>query len=141
MLRDRRAKHTWPTIFLMAGESVLGNSSDKAVRKQLAAGRALANEFNDLLGEGVLLHPPHSRVAPRHGTTIPRPWSVAPTAMFNLTGSPVTQTPLGLGAEGLPLGVQVVAALDRDHVAIAAAMALERAFGGWISPERVAVHA
>lgn len=141
MLRDRRVKHTWPTIFLMAGETVLGNSSEKSVRKQLAAGRALANEFNDMLGDGVLLHPPHSRVAPRHGSTIPRPWSVAPTAMFNLTGSPVTQTPLGLGAAGLPLGVQVVAALDRDHVAIAAAMALERAFGGWISPERAVAHA
>ncbi|MBI4898794.1 MAG: amidase [Actinobacteria bacterium] len=134
VLRNRRALHTWPTVFLMIGESVLGQGSDRLTRKQLAAGRSLAREFNDFLGDGVLLHPPHSRVAPRHGTTVPRPWSVAPTAMFNLTGSPVTQTPLGLNKEGLPLGVQVVAGLDRDHVSIAVATALERAFGGWQPP-------
>jgi fatty acid amide hydrolase 2 len=53
-------------------------------------------------------------------------------------GVPVTQVPLGLNAEGLPLGVQVAAGLDRDHVAIAAALALERAFGGWTPPRRAA---
>lgn len=134
VLRERRQMHTWPTIFLMAGEVVLGRTSDKSTRRQLAAGKALAREFNDTVAEGVLLHPPHSRVAPKHGSTIPRPASVAPTAMFNLTGSPVTQTPLGLNSEGLPLGVQVVAGLDRDHVSIAVAGALEEAFGGWVPP-------
>ncbi len=134
VLRNRRALHTWPTIFLMFGEATLGRGSDRLTRKQLAAGRTLAREFNDFLGNGVLLHPPHSRVAPRHGATVPRPWSVAPTSMFNLTGSPVTQTPLGLNDDGLPLGVQVVAGLDRDHVSIAVAAALEGVFGGWRPP-------
>ena len=133
-LRDRRALHTWPTIFLMVSEAVMGRGSDKAAKRHMAAGKALANEFNDLLGDGVLLHPPHSRVAPRHGSTVMRPSSVAPTAMFNLTGSPVTQTPLGLNSEGLPLGVQVVAGRDNDHVSIAVAMELERALGGWSPP-------
>lgn len=133
-LRDRRALHTWPTIFLMVSEAVMGHGSDKAARRYMAAGKALSNEFNDLLGDGVLLHPPHSRVAPRHGSTVMRPTSVAPTAMFNLTGSPVTQTPLGLNSEGLPLGVQVVAARDNDHVSIAVALELERALGGWTPP-------
>jgi len=64
-----------------------------------------------------------------------RPWVVAPTAVFNLVGVPVTQVPLGLNPEGLPLGVQVAAAPDRDHVAIATALALERAFGGWVPPK------
>jgi fatty acid amide hydrolase 2 len=54
--------------------------------------------------------------------------------VFNLAGLPVTQVPLGLGRGGLPLGVQVVAAPERDHVAIAVALELERAFGGWIPP-------
>lgn len=135
--KNRRALHTWPTIWLMTGETLLDRSAPKTVRRQLAAGRALAREFNDTVGDGVLLHPPHARVAPRHGTTVARPWAVAPTAMFNLTGSPVTQVPLGLNEQGLPVGVQVVAGMDRDHVAIACALALEKSFGGWVPPYAV----
>jgi fatty acid amide hydrolase 2 len=35
----------------------------------------------------------------------------------------------------VPLGVQVVGARGADHVTIACALALERAFGGWVPPE------
>ncbi len=55
-------------------------------------------------------------------------------AVLNLAAVPVTQVPLGLGAGGLPLGVQVAAAPGRDHVSIAIAMELERVFGGWLAP-------
>ena len=54
--------------------------------------------------------------------------------MFNLAGVPVTEVPLGLSDSGLPLGVQVAAGLDRDHVSIAVALELERVFGGWVPP-------
>jgi fatty acid amide hydrolase 2 len=54
--------------------------------------------------------------------------------VFNLAGTPVTQVPLGVGERGLPLGVQVVAGPGRDHVSIAVARELERAFGGWVPP-------
>jgi fatty acid amide hydrolase 2 len=54
--------------------------------------------------------------------------------VFNLAGVPVTEVPLGLGADGLPLGVQVAAGEDRDHVSIAVALVLERVFGGWVPP-------
>lgn len=137
-LRDRRARHTWPTIWLMGSEALLAHSPSRSAKRQLAAGRALADEFNAVVGDGVLLHPPHSRVAPKHGSTVARPWAVAPTSMFNLTGSPVTQVPLGLNGGGLPLGVQVVAGRDRDHVSIAVAMALENVFGGWVPPSALA---
>src|SRR5205823_4884253 len=103
-------------------------------RKGIAAGRALARELDDVIGDGVLLHPPFPRVAPRHGATVGRPWVLANAAAFNLSGHPVTQIPLGLGGKGLPLGVQVAAGHDRDHVAIAVALELERAFGGWVRP-------
>jgi fatty acid amide hydrolase 2 len=86
------------------------------------------------MGGGVLLHPPHARVAPKHGRTVGRPWSLTPTAVFNLLQLPVTQVPLGLDGRGLPLGVQVVAPHDCDHVSIACALALERATGGWVPP-------
>jgi fatty acid amide hydrolase 2 len=59
---------------------------------------------------------------------------IAPVALFNLVGLPATEVPLGLGERGLPLGVQVGAGRDRDHVSIAVAIELERAFGGWVPP-------
>jgi fatty acid amide hydrolase 2 len=41
---------------------------------------------------------------------------------------------LGLNGRGLPLGVQVAARQDNDHVSIAVAMALEEELGGWVPP-------
>ena len=41
---------------------------------------------------------------------------------------------MGLSREGLPLGVQVVGAPGCDHVTIAVAQQLERAWGGWVPP-------
>lgn len=136
--RARRAHHTWPTLILMNLEKLAHLAPESMNRKSMAAGRALAAEVNATIGDGVLLYPPHAAVAPRHGHTVPRPWCVAPTAIFNLTDTPVTQVPLGLNAEGLPLGVQVVARHDNDHVSIACAEALEQAFGGWVPPYRAA---
>ena len=39
-----------------------------------------------------------------------------------------------LAETGVPLGVQVAAGMDRDHVSIAVALELERTFGGWVAP-------
>ena len=52
----------------------------------------------------------------------------------------VQQVPLGLDASGLPLGVQVVSRPGNDHVTIAVAMELERAFGGWTLPATFTHH-
>jgi fatty acid amide hydrolase 2 len=99
-----------------------------------AAGRKLARELEERIGDGVLVYPPYPWVAPRHGWTLGMPLAVAYTAVFNLAGTPVTEVPAGLDDRGLPLGVQVVARPDADHVTIAVAQALERALGGWIDP-------
>lgn len=133
----RRGPHTVPLAILLGAEALFARVPDRRSRRTLAAGQALAREVRDVIGDGVMLHPPHARVAPRHGRTVGRPWVITPTAVFNLVGVPVTQVPLGLNAEGLPLGVQVAAARDRDHVAIAVALALERAFGGWAPPQTI----
>lgn len=132
-MRSRSQLHTWPTTWLVLSEALTA-SLPGSMERQVAAGRALADELDAVVGNGVLLHPPHSRVAPKHGTTVIRPWAVQPTAIFNVTRSPVTQVPLGLNRKGLPLGVQVVGARGNDHVTIAVAGALESAFGGWVPP-------
>lgn len=46
----------------------------------------------------------------------------------------MTQCPLGLSKERLPLGVQVVAGKLHDHLRLAVALYLEKAFGGWVDP-------
>ena len=72
------------------------------------------------------------RVAPRHGPTAPLSFRFF--GILNALELPATQVPLGLSADGLPLGVQVIAGRGRDHLAIAVALELERAFGGWAPP-------
>jgi fatty acid amide hydrolase 2 len=132
-LLQRGGPHTLATRIALAGE-LLPQARGAALERQLATARTMAAELTDAIGDGVLLHPPHPRVAPRHGTTIGRLWLVTPAAMFNLAGVPVTEVPLGLSAGGLPLGVQVAAGRGNDHVAIAVALELERVFGGWVPP-------
>lgn len=130
----RRSRYTAPLLITLASENASKYTPKRLERRAAAAERSIAAEVEDAIGDGVLLHPPFSRVAPRHGRTIGRPWLLAPMALFNMLGLPVTQVPLGLNPKGLPLGVQVAAGRDRDHVAIAAALELERAFGGWVAP-------
>ncbi|HEV2812909.1 MAG TPA: amidase [Solirubrobacteraceae bacterium] len=126
--------HTLPTLILIAFERVGDRIPDGRIRRARAAAEALAAEVEGIMNGGVLLHPPHARVAPKHGRTVGRAWAITPTAVFNLLHLPVTQVPLGLDDRGLPLGVQVVAPVDHDHVSIACALELERAVGGWVPP-------
>jgi fatty acid amide hydrolase 2 len=102
--------------------------------KLLARGRELADELVEAIGDGILLHPAHLSVAPRHRHTYGRPWVTTPASIFNLAGVPVTEVPMGLSAEGLPVGVQVAARHGADHVTIAIALELEAVFGGWVPP-------
>lgn len=107
----------------------------RAARRLVDASRRAADTLAATIGDGVLLFPPFPRVAPKHRTTLWQPWLATNTAVFNMFGMPATQVPLGLTDDGLPLGVQVVAAPGHDHVSIAAALELERAAGGWIDPQ------
>ncbi|MEX2196478.1 MAG: amidase [Thermoleophilaceae bacterium] len=132
----RGGPHTVATRLLLGVEGLNSRIPQGRTRRAIAAGRSLAEELIAAIGDGVLLHPPFARVAPRHGRTVGRPWLIAHMAIFNLAGLPVTQVPLGLDRRGLPLGVQVVAAPGNDHVTIATAIALERALGGWVPPPR-----
>jgi fatty acid amide hydrolase 2 len=127
-----------PSLVMRAVESAPARAMrTRAARRMVDTARRSADDIAATLRGGVLLHPPFPRLAPRHRTTIAQPWLVSNTAVFNLLGLPATQVPLGLSRAGLPLGVQVVAAPGDDHVTIAVARELERAFGGWIDPASV----
>jgi aspartyl-tRNA(Asn)/glutamyl-tRNA(Gln) amidotransferase subunit A len=54
------------------------------------------------------------------------------TMPFNLTGHPATTVPCGFGADGLPLGLQIVGRF-RDDASVLRAAALYETAAGWIS--------
>ncbi len=130
----RKGPHTRALRLLLMSEWMTGKMPQGRLKKSVAARRAFQEEIAGAIGDGVLLHPTHPRVAPRHGKTVGKPWLLTTTAVFNLAGVPVAQIPLGLNSRGLPLGVQAAAGPDRDHVAVAVALELERALGGWVPP-------
>ena len=130
----RGGPHTPATLLLLFAESISSYTPSWHLRRTKAAAKSLREEVEGVIGDGILLHPPHARTAPRHRTTLGQSWLLTPTAVFNLLGLPATSVPMGLNDRGLPLGVQVVAGYDRDHMSIAAALELERVFGGWVPP-------
>ena len=126
--------HTLPAIGLALLEQVprfYRGPRDEFV----ARGRALREELARRLGaDGVMLYPSYPTVAPRHHRPLLPPFQWVYTAILNVLELPATQVPLGLGTEGLPLGVQVVGRHGNDHLTIAVAEELERGFGGWVEP-------
>ncbi|XP_044886545.1 fatty-acid amide hydrolase 2 isoform X2 [Mauremys mutica] len=126
--------HTIPAIALALTEKLMKlNPGGNA--KLVSMGHSLRTEMMNLLGtDGMLLYPSHPIVAPKHYFPLGMPFNFAYTAVFNVLGLPVTQCPLGLSSEGLPLGIQVVAGPHNDHLTLAMARYLEKAFGGWVCP-------
>ncbi len=101
----------------------------KAIAKELKA------ELASLLGpHGVLIYPSYPTPAPRHMRPLVPPFNWVYTGILNVLEMPATQVPLGLGREGLPLGVQVASMDGNDHLCVAVALALENVFGGWTPP-------
>lgn len=131
----RGGPHTRATRITVGLERVAARVPARRTGKVMAARDAFVRELCQTIGDGVLLHPPAPKVAPKHGRTVGRVWWIHPMLVFNLAGLPVTQVPLGLNDRGLPLGVQVAAGPGRDHACIAVALELERVFGGWVAPE------
>ena len=129
-----KSDHTLPALALALIERIPEALPDRT-RGLVEEARSLREELSDALGaDGVMLYPSYSRPAPRHYMPLLTPLDFVYTAIINVMGFPSTQVPLGLNADGVPLGVQVVAAHGNDHLTIAVARYLERVFGGWVPP-------
>lgn len=129
-----RSPHTLPLVILAALEKVPELAPGRA-RRFIAMGRELKQQLEEALGDdGVLVTLPYTEVAPRHGKPLLPPFNWVRCAIFNAMSVPSTSVPMGLNAEGLPLGVQIVAAQDNDHLSLACALELERRIGGWVPP-------
>lgn len=79
----------------------------------------------------VILTPAMERPAQPHGAG---EGGIAYTLTYSLTGYPAVVVRTGTTADGLPVGVQVVARPWRDDIALAVAAYLEERFGGWQPP-------
>jgi len=131
----RRSPYTLPALGLALLEKLPALLGDARTRRFVELGKQLRTEVVDLLGPtGVMLYPPHPVPAPRHHHPLLSPFRWVYTAIFNVLALPVTAVPMGLGRNGLPLGIQVAALHDNDHVTLAVALELERALGGWFPP-------
>lgn len=130
-----RSPHILPSIVLAIIEK-LPRMVPKRTRRFVELGLELKEELVRLIGKnGVMLYPSYPKPAPLHGKPLLMPFHWVYTAILNVMELPVTQVPLGLNDSGLPLGVQVSAIHGNDHITIAVAMELERAFGGWVPPK------
>ncbi|CAG7815292.1 unnamed protein product [Allacma fusca] len=128
--------HTLPALVLGVIEKLAyaGRSLPRH-KEMIEMGYSLAKELQELLGDdGIMLYHPFPYTAPRHHRPMFRPADFAYTAIFNILGVPVTQVPLGLDADGLPLGIQVVGGMFSDHLCLSIAEELEEGFGGWVPP-------
>lgn len=131
----RQSNHTLPAIALGLFDDFLPQLTKSKDLKAVEILDALKEEVVKLLGDDtVLLYPSHPKLAPYHNHPIFTPLNFAYTALFNVLALPVTQCPLRLSKDGLPLGIQVVASPYNDHLSLAVAMKLEEKFGGWTNP-------
>ncbi len=129
-----RSPYTLPGIVLTIAERGSG-LFPRMAQKLVEQGKELRTELSGVLGaDGVLLYPPYTSAAPRHNKPMWPPFNWVYTAIMNVMELPVTQVPMGLNREGLPLGVQVVGNHGCDHLTIAVALELEKEFGGWVPP-------
>jgi fatty acid amide hydrolase 2 len=60
----RTGDHTVATGLLFAADRLADRIPDGVTRRSISAGRALAREVDEVIGDGVLLHPPFPRTAP-----------------------------------------------------------------------------
>lgn len=128
-----KGEYTLPNLVVSLAEMLDTRTPD--LTEQMLALEKMKKDLDHLLGpEGVLILPPHPRVAPKHKAPLWSPFDFIYAGIFTATGHPATVAPMGLNDEGLPLGVQIVARQRQDHLTISCAEFLESTFGGWQLP-------
>ncbi|XP_064473676.1 fatty-acid amide hydrolase 2-like [Ornithodoros turicata] len=130
------SRHTFPSILLTILETkLLPKPTSNIVQKFLQMADNLTTALKDTLGEdGVLIYPGNMEPAPYHNMHTCKIGVVGYTAAFNVAKVPATGCPVGRTKDGRPVGVQVVAGPYQDHLCLAVASEIEKAFGGWQSP-------
>ncbi|CAG4992357.1 unnamed protein product [Parnassius apollo] len=104
--------------------------------KQLVAMfEEIKTDFQKALSEhAVLFYPTFPNPAHVHYKIFYKFLNCGYLTIFNALGLPVTACPLGFTDHGLPVGMQIVSGRHNDHLTVAVAKELEKAFGGWVPP-------
>lgn len=130
-----QSKHTFIAIMTAITDRVNVQYGTPEYYQKVQEKNDLMHEFEEMLGDnGVFIYPTHPTVAPYHNEPIIRPFNFSYTACINTLGLPATAIPLGIGSEGVPIGLQVVANRNQDRLCLAVACELEHAFKGWVVP-------
>jgi fatty acid amide hydrolase 2 len=147
-------QYSFPAIILSVFERLPSMLPQSFQKKQLDHAVAFRQRLHDLLApkvqvapslspssrrsHAVLLMPTFPRAAEPHFQPMLSPFDFGFTGAFNAAGCPVTQVPMGLGSERLPIGIQVVSAHGCDHVTLAVASMLADSTvsgAGWVPPK------
>lgn len=127
--------HILPVIISGIMNKFLAPKDEKDAWKYYQKLNKMENAFEKILGtNGIFIYPTGPDYALYHSQALFKPFNVSYTAIFNLLGYPVSQCPVMLSKNGLPIGLQIVSGLYNDHLTIAFAEEIERAFGGWMKP-------
>lgn len=130
-----RSHHTLSAIWIVLGEWLGQGTSPDTTADLVRQGREFARKLEDLLGDdGVLVFPCSGMKAPYHNQLLSVYKNLTFTCLLNTARVPVTTCPLYLDDEGLPVGVQIVAARYHDRLCLAVARELATKFGGWRAP-------
>lgn len=131
-----KGDYTLPNLLVSLGELIKADKDDFA--QELLELKRMGQALQEKLGpEGILLLPPHPRVAPKHRAPLWSPFDFIYAGIFVTLGLPATVAPMGLNSEGLPLSVQIVAPYLKDHLTLSCAELLENTFGGWQPPKNL----
>lgn len=131
-----RSNHTMASIWATLGGSLSKDTSLATAAADLSRAREFARKLEDLLDDdGVLIFPCSGMKVPYQNQLFSVYTNHGFTCIFNVAMVPVTACPLYLDDEGLPVGVQVVAARYQDRICLAVARELESRFKfGWKAP-------
>ncbi len=126
-----RSKNTFPALgaALIEGPT----SAFKFINRwTLAQADDLRQRIEEKLGDnGALICPVFSSPAPKHTHIWLKFMGIGYSGLFNVLEFPSTIIPVFHRPDGVPVSVQVVARRFNDHVTLAVARAIEKAFGGW----------
>ncbi|KAK7590934.1 hypothetical protein V9T40_002547 [Parthenolecanium corni] len=126
------SNYTLPSLLMVAD---LKFNSPPPESWAVKATEKLKEEFMKYLDDGgVLLLPGGLTPAPYHYQPFIGLYDYIYYGLCNVLQLPATVVPIGITNNGLPIGIQVIAAQNQDRLCFAVAEYIESVIGGWVPP-------